>query len=108
MGSRALYLKGFAQVRDDVAPLQQGPQTFDDLRGPLAKVSQGALAYFAGLSVGLAQENGRGGVAIGDGFDVHGHHYTIYTRHTLDIHQLLHGYTLSGRKTSYLMTRKGL
>ena len=32
-----------------MAPLQQGPQAFDDLRGPLAEVGQGALAHFRPL-----------------------------------------------------------
>ena len=80
MGASALDLEGLAQVGDDGASLQEAAQAFDDLRGPLAEVSQSALAHLAGLPVGLAQENGRGRVAVGNGFDVHGHYNITYYR----------------------------
>ena len=58
--------------RDDRAALQERLEAGDPLARPVGNVQQGALLDLAALAVALAQEDGRGRVAVGDGFDVHG------------------------------------
>jgi hypothetical protein len=62
--------------RDQSFVAQQAAQGFDFARGPIGEVGQSALAGSAALAPALAEEDGGGRVAIGDGFDVHGIYYT--------------------------------
>jgi hypothetical protein len=55
------------------AALQEDAQAIDDVRGALGEVGDGAFFDLAVVAEGLAEEYGRGRVAIGDGVDVHGH-----------------------------------
>jgi hypothetical protein len=52
--------------------LQQAAEGFDFLLGPMGEVGQGALEGLRAFAPAFAEEDGGRGVAIGDGFDVHG------------------------------------
>jgi len=56
------------------APRERLANELNDRRGQLAQIRQGAFLDLSPLAVGLAQQNGRGRAAIGDGVDVHGYH----------------------------------
>jgi hypothetical protein len=58
--------------RHDRATLEQGLEALDQLARPSGQVAQGALLDLAALAIGLAQQDGRGRGAVGDGLDVHG------------------------------------
>jgi hypothetical protein len=57
---------------DDGAAFEQHLETGNPLARPVGQVEQGALFDLAALAVALAQQDGRGRVAIRDRFDVHG------------------------------------
>ena len=52
------------------AALEQDTQTFDEAVGPLGEVGEGAFLDLAVLAVGLAEQDGWGRGAVGDGLDV--------------------------------------
>src|SRR5271157_6066737 len=52
-------------------PAQQAAEGFNPGRGPVRQVSDGAILDLAILPEGFAQEEGRRGVAVGDGGDIH-------------------------------------
>src|ERR1700758_697875 len=54
------------------AAFEQFPEAGDPLVRPVGEVQERALLDLASLAVALAQQDGRGRVAIGDGFDIHG------------------------------------
>ena len=58
----------------DLSAAEQLAEAVDDVGGPLSQVGQCSLADLACLAEGFSQEEAGRGVAIGDGFDVHGHH----------------------------------
>jgi len=55
------------------ASLEQASQSFDQSRRPVCEVGESALPDFAAFAIGLAQQDGGRGGAVGDGFDVHGY-----------------------------------
>src|SRR5260370_34135791 len=61
--------------RDEGFVAQQAAEGLDFLLGPIGEVGQGALAGFVGFGSALAEADGGRGVAVGDGFDVHGSYY---------------------------------
>src|SRR5580700_4872935 len=67
--------------RDEGFVAQQAAEGLDFFLGPIGEVGQGALAGFVAFAPALAEEDGGRGVAVGDGFDVHG----IYYAHLLII-----------------------
>ena len=71
MRKRTGDLEGF-RGGDEGFALQQAAQGVDLSRGPGGQVGEGAFDDLAVLADGLAQEDGRWGVAVGDGLDVHG------------------------------------
>ena len=73
VGQGAFDVEGTAEVGDGRAAAEQGAQPFDERGRPLGEVGEGAFFDFAGDAVGLAQEDGRGGAAVGHGLDIHGH-----------------------------------
>ena len=56
-----------------MATLEQGADAVDDLRGELGEVGEGGAADAFALAFGVAEEDGRGAVAVGDDIDVVGH-----------------------------------
>src|SRR5271157_347796 len=52
-------------------PAQQAAEGFNAGRGPVRQVGDGAILDLAVLPEGFAQEDGRRGVAVGDGSDIH-------------------------------------
>ena len=60
------------ETESDTA-FEEDAQTIDDVIGTLGEVGDGAFLDFAVLAEGLAEEDGRGRVTVGDGIDVHGH-----------------------------------
>ena len=61
------------EVGDSSAALEQSAEALDEVRGPLGEVEDGALADLGADAEGLAEEDGRGRVAVGDGLDAHGY-----------------------------------
>src|SRR3984957_4469319 len=61
--------------RDEGFVAQQAAEGLDFFLGPIGEVGQGALAGFVAFPPALAEEDGGRGVAVGDGFDVHGSYY---------------------------------
>ena len=49
---------------------------------PIGEVGQGGLAGLAAFAPAFAQEDGGWGIAVGDGFDVHGSHYAQAIPHS--------------------------
>ena len=54
------------------AAFEQCLEAGDPLVRPVGEVQERALLDLASLAEALAQQDGRGRVAIGDGFDIHG------------------------------------
>ena len=69
----ALNLEGFRQPLNGGSALEQHPQALDHFGGAFRQVGQRAFLDFAAFAVGLSQEHGGRRVAVGDGFDIHGH-----------------------------------
>src|SRR5260370_15257732 len=61
--------------RDEGFVAQQAAEGLDCFLGPIGEVGQGALAGFVAFAPALTEEDGGRGVAVGDGFDVHGSYY---------------------------------
>src|SRR5205807_8858198 len=55
---------------------------------PVGEVQQRALLDLASLAVALAQQDGRGRVAIGDRFDIHGSMIATASRLTIKIYPI--------------------
>ena len=64
--------EGLALGSDDDATFEHAAQPLDVGRRPVGQIAERALTDLARLAVAFAQENGRGRVPIGDGFDIHG------------------------------------
>jgi hypothetical protein len=71
VGERADNLQGLV-AGDQVLAFEDEAESIDLGRGPVGKISEGLLADFRAFADGLAEEDSGRGVAIGDGFDVHG------------------------------------
>ena len=61
------------EVGDGSAALEQSAEFLDEVRGPLGEVEDGALADLGANAEGLAEKDGGGRVAVGDGLDIHGY-----------------------------------
>ena len=72
MRQRADDGEGFALRGDDGAAFEHAAQALDMRRGPVGEVAEGALPDLAVFAIALAQQDGRGRVPVGDGFDIHG------------------------------------
>ena len=92
---------GHAAAKQDLEP-------FDDLGGEARQVGQGALADLAVLALGLAQEHGGRGVAVGDGLDVHGSMIQLAKPQYKTKMSHLHGYTSAPTKIQIHKPFKGL
>ncbi len=64
--------EGFAPGRDDSAASEHAAQTFDVGGGPVREVAEGTFTDLSTLAIAFAQQDGRGRVPVGDGFDIHG------------------------------------
>ena len=51
---------------------EHAPEALDLVLGPMGEIGQGAFMDLFTLTAAFAQEDGRGRVTVGDGFDVHG------------------------------------
>ena len=71
---------GILVLGNDGAAFEQCLEPGDPLVRPVGEVQQGTLLDLAGLAIALAQQDGRGRVAIGDGFDIHGNIIAIAPR----------------------------
>jgi len=63
---------GIGGVGGALAALEHGAKSLDHLRRKIGEVEEGALPDFAVLAIGLAQQDGGRGAAVGDGLDIHG------------------------------------
>ncbi len=77
MRQRADDGDGILFLGDDSAAFEQRLEAGDPLVRPVGEVQERALLDLAGLAIALAQQDGRGRAAIGDGFDIHGNIITI-------------------------------
>ena len=73
MGQSAANGEGLVQGTIDLAPLEQGADAVDDLRGEFGEVGEGGAADAFALAFGVAEEDGGWAVAVGDDIDVVGH-----------------------------------
>ena len=73
MGPGAHDVEGAVEAGDGPPAAEQDLEAVDEVGGPLGEVGQGALFDLARFTVGLAQEDGGRGVAVGDSLDVHGY-----------------------------------
>ena len=63
--------EGVSLGGDDGAALEHAAQPFDVSGRPVRQVAQSALTDLATLAIALAQQDGRGRVPVGNGFDIH-------------------------------------
>ena len=73
MGKGAADGEGIVEGAIDLAPLEQGADAVDDLRGELGEVGEGGASDALALAFGVAEEDGGWAVAVGDDIDVVGH-----------------------------------
>ena len=73
VGLGAHDVEGIMEGGDGEAALEQDAQAFDEVSGPFGEVGEGAFFDLAVLAVGLAEQDGGGRGAVGDGLDVHGY-----------------------------------
>ena len=76
---------------DEALALEDSAQGVDFLCGPVGEVGQCAFADSAAFAPAFSQEDGGAGVAVGDGFDVHGNDNILYSRSRQAIDLQLHG-----------------
>src|SRR6202022_2353655 len=72
MRQRADDGNGILVLGNNGAAFEQCLEAGDPLVRPVGEIQERALLDLASLAVALAQQDGRGRVAIGDGFDIHG------------------------------------
>ena len=83
---------------------EHAPEALDLVLGPMGEIGQGAFMDLFTLTAAFAQEDGRGRVTVGHGFDVHGNilsHIDFMSREITFIYmgtQNLTPQTLSVRK----------
>ena len=92
MRQRADNGDGILVLGDNGAAFQQCLEAGDPLVRPVGEVQQGALLDLASLAVAFAQQDGRGRIAIGDGFDIHGNIIAIFPAYERKKIIILHGY----------------
>ena len=66
-------VEGVPEAGHRGAPLEQDAQSLDESGRPAGEVGEGALLDLAALAIGLAEQDGGRGGAVGHGFDVHGY-----------------------------------
>ena len=91
MGKRAEDLKGLF-AGDQILTLQDAAQEVDLSGGPGGEIGEGAFVDLGADADGFTEEDGRGRVAVGDGFDIHGSIILRSQLLTQDVYALLHGY----------------
>src|SRR5271157_4516549 len=65
-------------------PAQQAAEGFNAGRGPVRQVGDGAILDLTILPEGFAQEDGRRGIAVGDGGDIHDFYIQVIESHVND------------------------
>src|ERR1700738_1258086 len=88
MRQRADDGKGILVLGNNGAAFEQCLEAGDPLVRPVGEVQERALLDLASLAVALAQQDGRGRVAIGDGFDIHGNIIACSQRIKAKIHNI--------------------
>ncbi len=82
-------------------PLKAAAQQGDRFGGQLGEIGKGAGLNLTALAVALAQQDGGGRAAVGDGGDVHDYHYTLYnplkSSTLLKYKPQLHAYTIQSK-----------
>src|SRR5437016_3078752 len=77
---------------------QSAAERLDTSGIPMGEIGEGAIFHFALFAEGLAEEDGRGGIAVGDGGDVHtyllSHKYDL-SRNNLTIHDYVYQFKRS-------------
>ncbi len=71
--------------RNERLAFKEATQGVDLGRGPVGDVGDGAFANFGALADGLAEQDGRGRIAIGDALHIHGFIIALATQYCKDI-----------------------
>ena len=69
-------------------------QARNNASGPIGEIGQCAVLDLAFLAKGLAQENARRRITVGDRLDIHGHKYAKNTGTEQENKTHLHGYII--------------
>ncbi len=73
VGEGAADGDGLVEAGEGDAALEEGADAVDGFGGEFGEVGDGLAADALAFAPGLAEEDGRGAVAVGDGLDVEGH-----------------------------------
>ena len=68
----ALFYENISMRQSSFLTFQEAAQEVDLRRGPGGEIGEGAFVDLGADADGLAEEDGGGRVAVGDGLDVHG------------------------------------
>ena len=80
---------GLLEAGESNAAAEQSAEAGDDPGGQVGEVGDGFAANALAVAPSLAEEDGRGAVAVGDGFDVEGHGAGITWKHNIGRNILL-------------------
>jgi hypothetical protein len=94
MRERAEDLEGLL-AGHQIFAFQKAAQEVDLGGGPGGEIREGTLVDLGAAPDGFAEEDGRRGVAIGDGLDVHGSMIQLTARQYKTYLSYLHGYTIA-------------
>src|SRR5262249_22276498 len=73
MRTRADDLKSLWVRWQSQASVEQRLEAFDEMARPVGEIREGAFTHFGAVAVGLAQQDCRWRIAIGNALNIHGH-----------------------------------
>ena len=91
---------------DQTLALEHSAQGIDLLRGPVGEVGQGLLAHSRALAPAFSQQDRGAGVAVGDGFDIHGNEDIPSSSQCQAPYRHLHGNNIQRLPYRFLFTNQ--
>ena len=104
VGEAAQDGEQFAGGLESDAAFEEDAQTIDEMIGPLGEVGDGAFSDLAVVAEGLAEEDGRGRVAVGDDVDVHGFFTGVIVEYLVITYHVVKGDIMRHNRTIYMDT----